>query len=333
MLRATLGRSGIECSAVGLGTWPMGGWMWGGTDETSSINAIHAALDAGVDLIDTAPVYGFGLSETTVGKAIRDRRDSVVLATKCGMVCNTTRGETKFRSNSLGPDPHGHLAVQVYLGADSIRQEVEGSLERLQTDTIDLLQPHWQDPTTPVEETMAALIKLKEEGKIRAIGVCNAPKNYLRQYDAAGQLDTDQECFSMLDRQIEEDQLPFCREHEIAVLAYSPLARGLLTGKMGPDREFAEGDARRDSPRFSVENRQRVANMLEQFRPIAETHDATIAQIVIAWTIRFPGVTHALVGARNPQQATENAAAGSIELSPDEVSQITRAVDQYREES
>lgn len=333
MLRGTLGRSGIECSAVGLGTWPMGGWMWGGTDETSSINAIHASIDAGIDLIDTAPIYGFGLSETVVGKAIRDRRDKVVLATKCGMVCNTTRGETKFRSNALGPDPNGQISVRIYLGGDSIRQEVEGSLERLQTDTIDLLQPHWQDPTTPVEETMVALIKLKEEGTIRAIGVCNAPTDYLRQYDAAGQLDSDQELFSMLDRQIEDDQLPFCREHEMAVLAYSPLGRGLLTGKMGPDREFAEGDARRDSPRYSVENRKRVARMLEQFQPIAEAHDATLAQIVIAWTLRVPGMTHALVGARNPRQATENAAAGSIELTDDEIAQINRAVDQYRDES
>ena len=245
MLQRALGQSGISASVVGLGTWAIGGWMWGGTDEAQLIQAIHGAIDAGVNLLDTAPIYGFGTSELIVGKAIKDRRDRVVLATKCSMVCDPSRGAFKFRSSAFGADPHGHIVIHIHSSRQSIRQELEQSLIRLQTDYIDLYQTHWQDPTTPIHETMAALLELKREGKIRAIGVCNAASAEMEQYRKAGPLDSDQERYSMIARAIEKDQLPYCRSHGIAMLAYSPLALGLLTGKIGPERQFGSGDLSR----------------------------------------------------------------------------------------
>lgn len=324
-----LGSSRIEASVVGLGAWAIGGWMWGGTDEAESIAAIHAAMDSGVNLIDTAPIYGFGLSEKIVGQAIRDRRDRVVLATKCSLVCNSNCGDYKFHSTAVGPDPEGTVAIHICLRPESIRAEIEGSLKRLRTDYIDLYQTHWQESTTPAEDAMAALTDLKQQGKIRAIGVCNASSEQMEQYRRVGPLDSDQELYSMLDRQIESDQLPYCREHGIAVLAYSPLARGLLTGKMRPERQFNLGDQRRAMPRFSPENRRRTAAMLEQFGPIARDRGLTPAQLVIAWTLQQPGMTHALCGARNPHQARENAAAGDVELSEEELRVIDGAVAEY----
>lgn len=324
-----LGQSGISASVVGLGTWVMGGWMWGGADEADSIRAIHASLDAGINLVDTAPAYGFGLSESVVGKAIKGRRDRVVLATKCNLVCDPARGVFMFRSNSLGPDPHGHIVINIYGGPDSIRREVEDSLVRLQTNYIDLLQTHWQDTTTPFEDTMGALMDLKRQGKIRAIGVSNATSQQMDQYRRVGPLDSDQEKYSMLARDIERDQLPYCRQHDIAVLAYSPLGQGLLTGKIGPEREFAEGDLRNSHPLFTVENRRRIAQTLDRIRPIAESHRLTLGQLAIAWTYHQPGLTHVLCGARTAEQAQENAGAGDVRLSLDELNTIKAALAEF----
>lgn len=324
-----LGPSNIDASIVGLGTWAMGGWMWGGTDEEESISAIHAALASGINLIDTAPLYGFGVAEQIVGRAIKDRRDKVILATKCGMVCNPTVGDLKFKVNMAGPDEHGHIPVHIYLGPDSIRQELEESLKRLGVDYVDLYQTHWQESTTAIQDTMAVLMKLKEQGKIRAIGVCNATSDQLEAYRQAGQLDSDQEKYSMLDREIESDQLVYCREHEIAVLAYSPLAQGLLTGKMDPSRKFPKGDLRSDNERFSRDHRELVSNILAAFRPVADTRGMTLAQLAIAWTISQPGLTHALCGARHPQQAIENAAAGDVRLNDEELVIINSAMGTY----
>jgi aryl-alcohol dehydrogenase-like predicted oxidoreductase len=324
-----LGQSGIEASVVALGTWVMGGWMWGGTRDEDSISAIHAALDHGINLIDTAPIYGFGASENLVGQAIKDRREKVVLATKCGMVGNTTRGQFKFTTSARAIDPNGLIDIYQYNHPDSIRGEIERSLNRLQTDYIDLYQTHWQEYDTPIEDTMACLLKLKDEGKIRAIGVCNAPVDDMERYRSVGPLDSDQEKYSMLDRDLEAEQLPYCEKNNIAVLAYSPLALGLLTGKIGPEREFPDGDLRRNNPRFSVENRKRIQQMLGQFEPIAQQHGVSLAQLVIAWTFHQPGLTHALCGARHAKQAEENAVAGTVQLSDDELKQMQQAVDEY----
>jgi len=324
-----LGLSGIDASVVGFGAWAIGGWLWGGTSESDAICAIHAALDAGINLVDTAPIYGFGVSEEIIGKALKDRRDRAVIATKCGMVIDTKLGQPKFRSTALSLSEHGHLDVRIYNHPDSIREEVERSLARLQTDRIDLYQTHWQDTTTPIEDTMDALLALKKAGKIRAIGVCNATVDQMRQYASRGELDSDQEMYSMLDRRPEAEQLPYCREHRIAVLAYSPLAMGLLTGKMGPDREFAAGDIRGKRPRFSPENRTKVASMLNEIQPIAQRHKLTLTQLVIAWTASQPGLTHVLCGARTPEQANENAVAGSVELPAADSQAVSEVVSRY----
>lgn len=316
-----IGQSGIEASVVGLGTWAIGGWRWGGTDEKDSITAIEKAIDAGFTLIDTAPAYGMGYSEEIVGKAIKGKRDKVVLATKCGMVWHTDKG-TPFI------EQEGKM-IHKYLGADSIRHEVEQSLKRLQTDVIDLYQTHWQDPTTPIEESMGTLLDLKKEGKIRAIGASNIQKSELEQYLKLGPVDSVQEKFSMLDRGVEEELLPFCRKNKISMLSYSTLALGLLSGKITPDREFKGDDLRKGHPRFTTENILKVNAMLEPMKPIADHYGISLAQLVTAWSIQQPGVTYALVGARNPQQAEENAKAGEIVLTDDEVISINKIVEEH----
>ena len=313
-----LGQSGIEASVVAFGAWAVGGWWWGGADDSESIAAIRRALDLGINFIDTAPAYGMGHSEEVVGKAIKGRRDEVVLATKCGLVWHVDSGNHFFHQSGK--------SVRRYLGAESIRYEVEQSLRRLQADHIDLYQTHWQDSTTPIAETMGTLLELKQEGKIRAIGVSNASVEQMDEYRKAGPLDADQEKYSMLDRRMDETQLPYCERENIAVLAYSPLAQGLLTGKVTADRPLAEGDLRADGPRFSVENRTRILAFLEEIRPVAGAYGATLAQLALAWTLARPGLSHALAGARNPAQVDENAGAGDIELSAPEMAQIDDAL-------
>ncbi len=327
-----LGASGIEATVVGLGTWAIGGWMWGGTEENQALDAIRAALDAGVTLVDTAPVYGFGRSEEIVGKAIAGRRDKVVLATKCGLIWHEKKGDFFFHGSEAGQAADGDsspIPVYRYLRPESIRLEVEQSLRRLRTDYIDLLQTHWQESTTPVADTMAELLKLKDEGKIRAIGVSNVTPAQLREYQAAGGVDSAQENFSMIDRQIEAELLPLCREQGVAVLAYSPLALGLLTGKIGPERRFSAGDLREGQPRFSTAGLQRVHDLLAKFQPLEESRGVSTAQLVIAWTAAQPGLTHVLCGCRTVAQAHENAAAGDLELSAAELAEIDAALGDY----
>lgn len=323
MVTRKIGASGIEASVVGLGTWAMGGWMWGGTDEEQSIKGVQAAIDHGVSLVDTAPAYGMGKSEELVGKAIQGRRDKVILSTKCGLAWHTQKGNHFF--DQAGKPVHR------YLGAESIAYEVEQSLQRLGTDYIDHYITHWQDPTTPIADTLEGLLKLKEQGKIRSIGVSNVNVDELKAYIDAGGIDAIQECYSMLDRGIEETLLPICKENNIACLSYSSLALGLLSGKMGPNRTFEGDDQRKDNPRFSLENRQKISQLFEEIKPIANAYSLSIAQLVIAWTTSRPGITFALCGARNPEQAIENAKAGCVELSESDRSTIDAAVDRVLE--
>ncbi len=308
---------------IGLGTWAIGGWMWGGTDERDAIEALQASIDRGITFIDTAPAYGMGRSEEIVGKAIAGRRDRVLIATKCGLVWDTNKGTPFVTQNGR--------RIHRYRGPESVKRECEQSLKRLGTDHIDLYQTHWQDATTPIEQTMTALLELKREGKIRAIGVSNATIEQIAEYGAVGPVDADQEKYSMLDRELEAVQLPSLLKNNIAFLAYSPLANGLLSGKITASRKFSGDDLRRNNPRFSAENRQWVGKVLREFEPIAKKHDATIAQVVIAWTLQQPGVTHALVGGRNWKQGLENAAAGDLILSADELRQIDQAIEQFSE--
>jgi methylglyoxal reductase len=314
----SIGKSGVTASAVGLGTWAIGGWMWGGTDEAESIAAIQTSLDAGVTLIDTAPAYGLGRSEEIVGKALAGRREKAVIATKCGLVWHTDKGKHFFDQNSK--------PVHRYLGRDAIFHEIEASLRRLGTDYIDLYITHWQDPTTPIEETMRALEDLRTSGKIRAIGASNVEAAELADYAAFGGLDAIQERFSMIDREIEADLLPLTRVNGISTLSYSSLALGLLSGAVGAGRVFSGDDQRRDNPRFSIANREKALAFAAAIRPIADKHEASIAQTVIAWTLAQPGVTFALCGARNTAQALDNARAGTIRLDADDQSAINAAI-------
>lgn len=318
MLKRQIGSSGIEASAVGLGTWAIGGWMWGGTDDAASESAIRAGLDAGITLIDTAPAYGLGHAEEVVGRAIKGRRDEVVLATKCGLVWHSTRGPYFFAQDGI--------PVHRDLSPTAIRHEVDQSLQRLGTDRIDLLITHWQDPTTPIAETVGTLKDLQAEGKILAFAGSNTTAQDLAAYRAAGGIAAVQEEYSMLTRRIEATHLPVCRDAGIAVMGYSVLALGLLSGRISADRVFAGDDQRREDPRFSTETRARVDRLMDTVRKVAGDHDASPAQIVIAWTLAQPGLTFALCGARNPEQAKENARAGLLRLSDPEIDAITRAV-------
>ena len=325
----TLGKSGINASVVGFGCWAIGGWMWGGSDEAEAVKAIQAAIDKGMNLVDTAPMYGFGRSEEIVGKAIKDRRDKVVLATKCGLIWHKEQGDFHCYTDEKHPTKDGKYKISRCLAPEMIRYEVEQSLTRLKTDYIDLYQTHWQDSTTPITATMETLVALKEEGKIRAIGCSNTASEQLNQYLADGQLDVNQELYSMLDRKPEMSTFPLLVENKVSFLAYSSLGQGLLTGKIGPERNFEEGDQRNFKPRFSVDNRQRIQDMLETFQPIADKYRMTLGQLVIAWTLAQKGCTHALVGARTVEQVQENAGGGEIQLEPDDVASMNETLAQY----
>jgi methylglyoxal reductase len=317
MLTREIGNSGVKASGVGLGTWAIGGWMWGGTNEEDSVAAIQASLDAGITLVDTAPAYGMGRSEEIVGKALKGRRDEVVLVSKCGLVWHTQKGNYFFDQQDK--------PVHRYLGKDSIIYEVEQSLKRLGTDHLDVFITHWQDPTTPVDETLEAMLALKSQGKIRATGASNLSVEDLNAYIAAGQLDCIQEQYSMVHRTIEAEIMPICVLNGISVLSYSSLSLGLLTGKIGPGRTFEGDDLRKDNPLFSMPNRQKIAAVMDEIAPICAAHNATSAQIIIAWTLQQRGITFSLCGARNPAQAIENANAGRIRLSQDDITQINGA--------
>ncbi len=319
-----LGGSDVKVSAVTLGTWAIGGWMWGGTDGEQAIAAIQAAIDAGMTSIDTAPMYGFGLSEEIVGKAIAGRRDQVQILTKFGMRWDLEEGQFWFKTKMFDGK---EVPVYRCAKAHSIVEECERSLKRLGVDCIDVYQCHWPDNTTEVAETMAAAGRLLKDGKIRAIGVSNFAVEEIAAAAKVPPLASDQPPFSMLRRDIEADVLPYCRDNNIGVVVYSPLHLGLLTGKVTMDREFTGDDQRANSPYYRPANRKKVLDFLEQIRPIAEAHNATLAQLVINWTIHRPGITAALVGARNPQQAVENAAAAGFVLTDEQTRQIDQLLD------
>lgn len=314
-----IGKTDIQASVVGLGTWVGEDWMWGGPDERNLSAAIGAAIDSGITLINTAPVYGLGFSEEVVGKAIAGKRDQVVLATHCGLVWNTNKGKHFF-------DERG-TPINRYLGEESIRFELDESLRRLKTDHIDLYQIQVFDPDRPIEEPLGTLVDLKQQGKIRAIGVCNPDLSQLQRYDQSGELDAIEQQYSMLDRRAELDILPFCFNNGISVLAYSPLLQGLITGRLGPDQKFA-ADALHGAPaRFGSEHLQEVAGRLRFFDSIAFRYGIDLVQLAIAWTAQSPGISHVLVGARNIEQVRQAARAGDASLSEDDVDEINRALE------
>jgi aryl-alcohol dehydrogenase-like predicted oxidoreductase len=317
-----LGQSGIEVSPVIFGAWAIGEWMWGPQDHDDAITAIRTALDAGVNAVDTAAVYGFGRSEELVAEALQGRkRQDVVLLTKFGLRWDHgEKGTVRFFETK---DMEGRvLSIYKYAHPDSVIEECEQSLRRLRTEYIDVYQVHWPDDTTPIEDTFGAVRKLIEQGKVRAAGVSNCSPEQMSRANAVTPLASSQPPFSMILRDAQRDVIPWCRRNNVGVIVYSPLQRGLLTGKIKPGHVFAEGDHRADNAFFQPGNVKTVNAFLDNIRPIAEAHDATLAQLVIAWTIRQPGVTAALVGARNIKQASENAAAMNVTLRDDEIAQI-----------
>jgi aryl-alcohol dehydrogenase-like predicted oxidoreductase len=320
-----LGTSDLHVSPVIFGAWAIGGWMWGGTDERESIDAIKASLDAGVNTIDTAAIYGMGFSEELVGRAIKGHpRDKVIVATKCGMRWDTEAGSDPWpQKDNFGKD----VTVRKNAKPESILKECEDSLRRLGVDYIDLYQIHWPDVTTRPEESLAAMGKLMTQGKIRAIGVSNYDVEWLRRGMTAAPIHSLQPPYSLIQRKIEPEILPFCREHHVGVIVYSPLERGLLAGAVAPEREFPPTDHRSKHRFFTPENRKRVLGALEKIKPIADRHKASFAQTVINWMIHEPGITAALVGARNAEQARHNAAAMHFTLSPEERAEVRKAFD------
>lgn len=318
----------MELSTVTFGAWAAGGWMWGGTEQSVAIKAIQTAYDLGVTSIDTAPVYGQGASEEIVGEAIKNiPRNKVQLLTKYGMRWDTQKGQFAFSSkDNQGND----IDLHRYAGKDSIIKECEDSLRRLGTDYIDLYQIHWPDSTTPVQESMEAVTQLIKDGKVRYAGVCNYEAALMEEAAQYIDLVSDQVPYSMVKRDIEKELVPHTISNDQSILAYSPLERGLLTGKMKPGYQFAEGDHRAGLPYFTDENIEKTNAFLEKIKVLANDKNATLAQLVIRWTVEQPGITIALVGARNPEQATQNAKAMDITLTDSELTYITEELDKLR---
>jgi aldo/keto reductase len=320
-----LANTDLELSVITFGSWAAGGWMWGATNRQDAVNAIRAAYNEGVTSIDTAPIYGQGTSEEIVGQAIEGiKRDKVQILTKYGMRWDLAKGDFAFKSQ----DNDGHpIDIYKYAGKESIIKECEDSLRRLKTDYIDLYQIHWPDTTTPMSETFEAVERLIEQGKVRYAGVCNYDDHLLAEADQYISWVSDQIPFSMVNRETEKKTIPWCVQHGKSVLAYSPLERGLLTGKMTPNHKFAPGDHRTHHPFFTAESILRTNAFLEKIRPLAHEKGASLSQLVLRWTIDHPGITIALVGARNPEQAVSNAHATHIILKRDEMDFINKQLE------
>jgi aryl-alcohol dehydrogenase-like predicted oxidoreductase len=302
--------------------------MWGGADRKQAIDAIRESIRMGVTSIDTAPAYGQGLSEEIVGEAIRGRdRSRIEILTKFGLKWDTTQGEFFFSSTDNNGKP---IAMHRYASKKAVIQECEECLKRLGTDYIDLFQIHWPDHTTPISETMEALDQLLKQGKIRAAGVCNYSAEEMSEAEKTIPLASNQVPYSMIYRDIEKEIVPYAIKNNKAIIVYSPLQRGLLAGKTKPGQSFNEGDTRKSTPYYSDENIKRVNNFLQRLLPLAKSKNATIGQLVIRWTLQQPGITIALVGARNREQAIENAAAAEITLTSSELQFINNELEKLK---
>lgn len=319
-----LGNTELELSAITHGAFAIGGNMWGGNEKQDSINSIHASLDHGVTSIDTAPFYGFGLSEEMIGEAIKGKdRTKIQLLTKFGLVwdgSNNGKGEFFFDAEDEGKT----FPVYKYASKANVIKEVEESLKRLGTDYIDLLQLHWPDSTTPICETMEAMELLIQQGKILAAGVSNYTVSQMQEANRTLHLSSNQVSYSMLNRAIEGDLVPYSLENNSGIIVYSPMERGLLTGKYFKEDKLKDNDHRNGY--FSQFDLNKVKTFLEKIEPIAKEKNASLSQLVLRWTTMQPAITVVLAGARNAQQAIENAQAMSIELSQDELNFINTAL-------
>lgn len=306
----------MEITPLGIGAWAMGGsgwaFSWGEQDDNDSVEAIHKALDAGINWIDTAAVYGLGHSEEVVAKALEGRSDRPYVFTKC---------ERRWDENR-----------QIYksLKADSIRYECEQSLRRLQTDAIDLYQIHWPEPDEDVEEGWTTMAQLQQEGKVRWIGVSNFTVEQMRRCAAIAPVTSLQPPYSILSPEVEQEQLPWCREHNVGVIVYSPMKSGLLTGKMTRERiaSLPDDDFRKRTPNFNEPLLTRNLNVVEVLREIGNSHGRTPGEVAIAWTLRNPAVSAAIVGIRSPGQVDGVIGAAQFRLSEEEIGRISQAMAQ-----
>jgi aryl-alcohol dehydrogenase-like predicted oxidoreductase len=300
-----LGRTGLEISRVGFGAWAIGGaeydWGWGEQDDEQSIATIHRALELGVNWIDTAAQYGFGHSEEVVGRAIAGLHERPLVFTKGGQ-----------------PEGPNRTTLQT-LKRDSLRRECEGSLHRLGVDAIDLYQLHFPNPDEELEEGWATLAELKDEGLVRHIGASNFSVEQLRRAQAIAPVETLQPPYSLLDREVEDEILPFCEREGIGVIVYSPMASGMLTGKMTRERIEAlpDDDWRRRSDRFKEPQLSRNLELVERLERVAERHGVSPGAVAVAWTLRNPAVDGAIVGFRRPDQVDPIVVAADLELGDD----------------
>jgi len=307
MEQIAIGKSGLMTSRIGLGTWAMGGWMWGGTDEAQSIATIRSAIDRGVTLIDTAPVYGFGRSEEIVGRALHGLPERPYVFTKSSLLDDGTRH------------------VRHMLKRDSILREAEGSLRRLGVDAIDLYQIHWPIPDEDIEEGWAAMATLKERGLVRHIGVSNFDASQLRRIQSIAPVETLQPPYSLIDRAAEAEVLPFAERHGIGVIVYSPMGSGLLTGGITRERIAAmpDDDWRKTDPRFTESQLSQHLALAARLRTIADRHDVSPGAVAVAWTLRNPAVDGAITGFRRPDQVAPVVAAAGLELTEPDLAEIT----------
>lgn len=277
---------GTEASRIGLGTWAIGGWMWGGTDEEESVKTIRTAIDKGINLIDTAPVYGFGKSEEIVGKALKEhgKREEVILVTKVGL--DWDENGKVFRNSTR----------------TRINQEIDDSLRRLQTDYLDVYMIHWPDPNVPLIEVAESMYELMARGKIRSIGVSNYDPEQMDEFRKTALLHVSEPPFNLFERQIEEGLLPYCQKNKIITLAYGALCRGLLSGKMSKDREFKGDDLRKVDPKFKDERFDQYLKAVEELDRFArERYNKGIIHLAVRWMLD-KGADVALWGARSPEQ-------------------------------
>jgi aryl-alcohol dehydrogenase-like predicted oxidoreductase len=299
----------LQASRIALGTWAIGGWMWGGSEEKESIETIRAALDQGITVVDTAPVYGFGRSEEIVGKALAESglRSRALIATKVGL---EWRDEKVFRNASRA----------------RIMREVEDSLRRLRTDYIDLYQVHWPDPQVPMEETAAAMADLYRQGKIRAIGVSNFSVAQMDAFRRAAPLHALQSPYNLFERGIEEQILPYCRRNNIAVLGYGALCRGLLSGRMRPDTQFSGDDLRRNDPKFKPPRFAQYLSAVQRLDLLAQyRYGKRVIHLAVRWMLD-QGVTVALWGARRASQISPVAEVAGWSLASDAKAEIDRVL-------
>ena len=305
-----LGNSDLRITPLGVGAWAMGGagwaFSWGPQDDEESIGAIHAALDHGINWIDTAAVYGLGHSEEVVGRAVKGRSNRPYVFTKCERIWNDQR------------------QIQKSLKRDSIRQECENSLRRLQMETIDLYQIHWPEPDEDIEEGWATLAELQKEGKVRWIGVSNFNANQLARAQRISPITSLQPPYSIIQPEIEQDILPFCKQNNVGVIVYSPMKSGMLTGAMTRERieNMHPDDFRKRTPNFQEPLLTRNLNLAELLREIGKRHGRSPGEVAIAWTLRRPEVTGAIVGMRSSQQVEGVIGAADFRLSQDEIKEI-----------